>query len=90
MHTPMTILRDKLIEEYQKLQGEDPDKHARGYMEALKNIASDIDDNMLVEERKRFIGFGELCRIRENEELFSDTKCRSTESLFTKTYNNEP
>lgn len=47
--TAMTILKDKLLDEYQNLK--DDNDHTKGYREALKNIANDIDDQMMEAEK---------------------------------------
>jgi hypothetical protein len=47
--TAMTILKDKLLEEYQNLK--DDTEHIKGYREALKNIANDIDAQMMEVEK---------------------------------------
>ena len=46
--TPMTELRDKLLEEVQNLkENAQLNEHLKGYREALKNVANDIDAQML-------------------------------------------
>ena len=46
--TPMTELRDKLLDEVQNLkENAQSNEHLRGYREALKNVANDIDAKML-------------------------------------------
>jgi hypothetical protein len=50
--TAMTILKDKILEEYQELR--EPaqlNEHIKGYREALKNIANDIDAQMMEVEK---------------------------------------
>jgi hypothetical protein len=53
--TAMTILKDKLLDEYQNLK--DDNDHTKGYREALKNIANDIDAQMMEVERQMLLRF---------------------------------
>lgn len=47
--TAMTILKDKILKEYQELK--EDSEHSKGYREALKNIANDIDAQMMEAEK---------------------------------------
>ena len=54
--TAMMILRDKLLEEVQNLkESAQENEHLKGYREALKNVANDIDAQMLATERQQLI-----------------------------------
>lgn len=74
----MTILRDKLLVEAQNIKESIPNQHALGYMEALKNIANDIDCNMLMEERKA------MCRFAVKYLIHKDSHDPFT--LFNRTF----
>lgn len=51
--TAMIELRDKLLEEVQNLKEESQNnEHLKGYREALKNVANDIDAQMAQLEYK--------------------------------------
>ena len=62
--TAMAELRDKILEEYQNLKdASQANEHLNGYREALKNIANDIDAQMLSIEKDSIVdsfaaGFG--------------------------------
>jgi phosphoenolpyruvate carboxylase len=52
--TAMIELRDKLLEEVQKLkEASQTNEHLKGYREALKNVATDIDAKMAQIERQQ-------------------------------------
>lgn len=54
MATAMIQLRDKLLEEVQKLKEQsEKNEHIKGYRDALNNIANDIDAQMLAIEREQ-------------------------------------
>lgn len=50
--TAMMELRDKLLSVYEELK-ESSSEHLLGYSEALKNVANDIDVQMLKTERQQ-------------------------------------
>lgn len=51
--TAMIELRDKLLEEVQNLkEASQTNEHFKGYREALKNVANDIDAQMMRFERQ--------------------------------------
>jgi hypothetical protein len=53
--TAMIELRDKLLEEVQNLkEASQTNEHLKGYREALKNVANDIDAQMAQIERNQF------------------------------------
>jgi coenzyme F420-reducing hydrogenase alpha subunit len=52
--TAMIELRDKLLEEVQNLkEASQTNEHLKGYREALKNVANDIDAQMILIEREQ-------------------------------------
>jgi hypothetical protein len=52
--TAMIELRDKLLEEVQNLkEASQTNEHLKGYREALKNVANDIDAQMAQIERQQ-------------------------------------
>lgn len=54
----MMILRDKLLEEIQSIkEASQEDQYIKAYREALKNIANDIDANMIPLESEAMINF---------------------------------
>lgn len=66
--TAMTILKEKILEEYKELK--DDNEHTKGYREALKNIANDIDAQMMGSEKIMLIHFyndGYMDGINNNE-----------------------
>lgn len=55
----MTELRDKLLENFQDLkEASQTSEYLKGYRDALKNIANDIDAQMLEKERKQLYDTG--------------------------------
>ena len=56
--TAMIELRDKLLEEIQNLkEASQANEHLKGYREALKNVANDIDAQMAKLEYKSITFF---------------------------------
>lgn len=55
MKTAMQQLKDKLLEEVERLSDAQPLTDQYGYREALKNISNDIDAQMLELERQQII-----------------------------------
>lgn len=53
--TAMTQLRNKLLIEVQNLKEPQLNEYLKGYREALKNIATDIDCQMLMFEREQIL-----------------------------------
>jgi hypothetical protein len=81
--TAMIELRDKLLEEYQNLKEPSHNhEYLNGYREALKNVANDIDAQMLLVEKDSIVdsfaaGFGVENRIftavTKGQEFYDET-----------------
>lgn len=84
--TSMMELRDKLLEEYQNLKEPSHNhEYLNGYREALKNVANDIDAQMLAHEKTELIAFaynqiqemeselGDMIYKKVPEEIYKDT-----------------
>jgi len=84
----MTELRDKLLLEVGNLNETDQSsEHIKGYREALKNIAQDIESQILELEKSEMIDFA-YSQIRQIE---SELGCmifhKVPEELFNEIYN---
>lgn len=84
--TSMMELRDKLLIEVQNLkEPSQQNEHLKGYREALKNVANDIDAQMLAHEKTELIAFaynqiqemeselGDMIYKKVPEEIYKDT-----------------
>ena len=84
--TAMTQLRDKLLFEVQNLKEIDTgNEYLRGYREALKNIANDIDCQMIMFEREQILNAFVAGDERGTKEI--PFNC---EQYYTQTYTSEP
>jgi cell fate (sporulation/competence/biofilm development) regulator YlbF (YheA/YmcA/DUF963 family) len=85
--TPMMELRDKLLEEVQNLkEASETSEHLKGYREALKNVANDIDAQMLQREKTELIAFA-YCQIQEMESELGDMIFKKVpEEIYVQTF----
>jgi hypothetical protein len=84
--TSMMQFRDKILIEVQNLkESAQQNEHLKGYREALKNVANDIDAQMLTHEKTELIAFaynqiqemeselGDIIYKKVPEEIYKDT-----------------
>ena len=80
--TAMIELRDKLLEEIQNLkEASQANEHLKGYREALKNVANDIDAQMAKLEYKSIVN-AHLAGQNSAEEENGETEIEYYKSVY--------
>jgi hypothetical protein len=80
--TAMIELRDKLLEEVQNLkEPSQSNEHLKGYREALKNVANDIDAQMAQTEYKIIVN-AHLDGQNSAEEIDGENEIQYYKSLY--------